>query len=89
MSHFTSILTIDTLLMDCEAAAGINAQNDDELADIRPFMRALETSMQTGHAYVEPPTPKTLIVRASRSWSGRVDLNHRPPGSEPGSLRQF
>ncbi len=29
------------------------------------------------------------LARGAVNWSARVDLNHRPPGSEPGALTRL
>ena len=51
-----------------------------------------EVAAQTGF---EPATPRSTVGRSGRlellrrgqtPWSGRQDLNLRPPGSEPGAL---
>src|SRR2546422_74122 len=34
-----------------------------------------------------PLTRNRVAFIVRREWSGRVDLNHRPPGPEPGALR--
>src|SRR6201987_3040795 len=34
-------------------------------------------------------TQRNLLNREGKFWSGRVDLNHRPPGPEPGALARL
>src|SRR5258705_4843712 len=32
---------------------------------------------------------RKVQIREGKKWSGRVDLNHRPPGPEPGALARL
>jgi hypothetical protein len=34
-------------------------------------------------------TRRNLLNREGKEWSGRMDLNHRPPGPEPGALARL
>jgi len=46
---------------------------------------SLEISMRVYRGMGQKPDSNSSL----KQWSGRVDLNHRPPGPEPGALARL